>query len=107
MASSGAPADEQPPPSLMIEEREKHASLLAALRESLDMPWIGQQASLTILFCSKLDVQEAVKKYLKWVKMLKSFGFTSLAEVFGPTATAHMEGDDGSGTSGRWADHAD
>ena len=74
-------------PALTADERSRHTKLVDALRREVGDAWVGRREALVVLFGSKLQVGEAAKRYKKWVLMLKSYGFASLAEIVGP-ATA-------------------
>ena len=93
--------------SLTPEERNAQSSLMECLRKEIERAWIGPREALTILFCSKLDVVQAVKRYKKWVVMLKSYGFASLAEVLGPTASNALHGSGQEPPPAHWCDAPD
>ena len=105
MASSSAAAAREAP--LTPDERRKHAQLVDALSndKAVGPAWVGLREALVVLFCAKLDVAGAQKRYTKWVDMLKSFGFASLAEVVGPTASAHLHRS--GATPAKWREEAD
>lgn len=87
--------------TLTAAERTGHAQLLEAVRARLGAAWAEPRVALTVLFCSKGSLQGAVSKYAKWVDTLQAFGFASMAEVLGPTASAFPS------TTTHWADAAD
>ena len=88
-------------------ERTAFAALMDVLQKEFSAEWIGQRVALTILFCSKCNVQDATKRYQKWVKMLQSFGFASLAELLGPAAMQVINCSGDSPAAAPWSDDAD
>lgn len=91
--------------TLTAEERARHAALVDALRSELGAEWVEARVALTVLFNSKLGVDEASKAYRKWVKMLREYaGFTSIAELLGPTASAMPAASDAWASAADWAE---
>ena len=89
---------------LTDDELAKHAALIEAVRDEVGPSWIEPRVALTILFTSKLCVEDASKSYRKWVKMLSAFGFEGVSELLGPTVSAMPSSDDEWMNAADWAE---